>query len=214
MADRHTLLVVEDNDDFYTAIESAFARRYDLLRAMSSTSATTLIKNHADRLDAIILDMWLPRSDGGTTERNLGLEVLLKVKGRTSHPGAAPEVQVVVVTGHQDLQNAIESQRLGSFRYIVKGTANSLKELQRDVEAACSETKGRRIHKAIMEGGRLDLLEVLPLRRALAKPAAAAAITDIAAAAELSRTDRAIQALLQIRQLADEALQALDAGAK
>jgi Response regulator containing CheY-like receiver, AAA-type ATPase, and DNA-binding domains len=215
LSDRHTVLIVDDNQDFCSALEAMLAEKYDVLQAGSSTSAVEILRKNAEKIDTIILDMWIPREDGGTPERNVGLEVLLTTKGRPTHPGIASEVQVVVVTGHQDLQNAIESQRLGSFRYIVKGAPRMLEDLEKDIEVACVETKGRRIHKAIMEGGRLDLLEPLPLREAATLSKSEASVAQILRAATGAvaidaRHSQTVAGLLkQIRDLADEALSAL-----
>ena len=212
MAERHTVLAVEDNDEFYDLLKAAFADRYNLFRAASVTAALSLLNERSAVIDVMLLDMWLPRDDGGRPERNLGLEVLLKTKGRPISPGMAPEVQVIVVTGHPDLQNAIETQRLGSFRYIVKGSPNMLEELGRDVEAAFTETMGRRIHRAIMESGRLDLLQPLPLRASRSGvEGVAKAVEAFAASAQPGRSEDVAGIFRQIRRLADEALTVLEA---
>jgi ActR/RegA family two-component response regulator len=219
LADRPTLLVVEDDENFLALLESAFAPTYDIVRATSAAAALDSVREKADLIDVIVLDMWLPRDEGGAPVRNIGLEVLLVGKGRPTHPGLAPEIQVVVITGHPDLQNAIESQRLGSFRYIVKGSPNMIDDLKRDVEAARAETQGRRIHKAIMEGGRLDLLEPLPLRPAAPANEPSQAVSEIThAAVAVAHASRGpspnlhlvADLLRQIRQLADEALQSME----
>src|SRR5207249_3740371 len=137
LADRHTLLVVEDNDDFYDALVDGLSGRYNVIRAAFADDALEILNGRSDEIDVVVLDMWLPRQKDGNPERNVGLEVLLKIKGRPTHPGIVPEVQVVVVTGHPDLQNAIESQRLGSFRYVIKGSPHMLDELLKDIAAAC-----------------------------------------------------------------------------
>jgi DNA-binding NtrC family response regulator len=204
LSDRPILLIVEDDLDTRKMLESAFSSRFQIVLTGSASAAVEAVGSHKESIEAMILDMWIPRDDGGSPVRNLGLEVLLQTKGRPTHPGLAPEIQVVVLTGHPDLQNAIESQRLGSFRYIIKGSPNMLEELKRDVEAARGETQGKRIHRAIMDGGRLDLLQPLPLRAD-----APAALAQREQSKSANSHDVA-ELLRQIRSLSDEALTALE----
>ena len=78
----------------------------------------------------VVLDLTMPHISGG--------ELLKKI--RTAHPG----VNVIILTGHDDLEMAVECMRVGAFDYLVKpveqsrflasiGKALELRELQQEL---------------------------------------------------------------------------------
>ena len=76
----------------------------NLVKAFSGEEA--LKRLEADRPDAVLLDIKMPRMDG--------LEILARVK--QSEPG----LPVVVISGHGTIATAVEATRLGAFDFMEK----------------------------------------------------------------------------------------------
>ncbi len=66
----------------------------------------SLIVANQEKPDCVLLDIKMPKLDG--------VEVLSKIKS------ANKDVQVIMITGYGNLENAMESMKLGAFDYITK----------------------------------------------------------------------------------------------
>jgi DNA-binding NtrC family response regulator len=102
---RGSALVV-DNDRILVDTLSRVLRTggYAVHGATSGEEALALLAG--TEVDVVLLDVAMPGIDG--------LEVLARVKERW------PDVEVVMVSGHQDLHLAVEAVRLGALDYLAK----------------------------------------------------------------------------------------------
>ena len=100
------VLVIDDDVAVlrYFMIALTQRQRYEIAGLSDSTRALETIE--AGGFDAILLDMAMPGVHGR--------EVLRSV--RQQHP----ETAVIVITGVEDRQLAVESMRLGAFDYLSK----------------------------------------------------------------------------------------------
>lgn len=99
------LLMVDDETEFLQAMEPGLARRgFDVATAEDGSKALELIRSHT--FDVILLDVKMPGIDG--------VEVFRAVKRE------APEIPVVLLTGHGNLQQAFETSREGVDEYLTK----------------------------------------------------------------------------------------------
>jgi len=118
-----TVLVVDDEPDIRRLLQEILEdEHYTVLSAENAASARELFHRHHP--DAVLLDIWMPGTDGIT---------LLKewVQGGL-------EVPVIMMSGHGTVETAVEATRLGAYDFIEKplSTGKLLLTLSRALEAA------------------------------------------------------------------------------
>ncbi len=79
---------------------------YTVWKARNGTEGISMFQTHMDAIDAVITDMKMP----GMT----GLEVVKRIHA------IHPDMGIIVLTGHGDMENAIASMREGAFNYLQK----------------------------------------------------------------------------------------------
>lgn len=105
MADKRTILVVDDEDALRTVLSSELTSEgYDVRSAADGDEAIEVLKR--ETVDLILLDIKMPRMNG--------FEVLRHVKK------TRPRTKVVMLTAFADLKNAIESKKLGAEDFVSK----------------------------------------------------------------------------------------------
>ncbi len=104
------VLVVDDEDTLTFLLESELeAEGFQVQCAGDGDVAIELIRSKSeqgDKFDVILLDIKMPKVGG--------FEVLKFVKSET------PETKVIMVTVYHDLENAIQSMRLGASDFVSK----------------------------------------------------------------------------------------------
>ena len=99
------ILVVDDDDDFRNMIEKELRHMgFETACASGGKDAQTQIAN--GDIDVVLLDIKMPDMDGVT--------LLKEIKTRTPSP------EVIMLTGHGTVENAIESMKLGAYEYLTK----------------------------------------------------------------------------------------------
>ncbi|MDX9857908.1 MAG: response regulator [candidate division Zixibacteria bacterium] len=105
IADRITVLIVDDETDLLDSLGRIFARRkIHTITAESGEKALALLQQ--EPIDVMVLDVKMPGMDG--------LEVLRRVKDKHS------AVQVILLSGHPSVEAALEGVRLGAGEYLKK----------------------------------------------------------------------------------------------
>ncbi|GFM32630.1 sigma-54-dependent transcriptional regulator [Desulfovibrio subterraneus] len=100
-----TVLLVDDEPDFLSVVARRLERREMKVHSVGSgEEALALLETHP--VDAVVLDVKMPGMDG--------IETLKRIKA------AHPEVEVIMLTGHADLEVAISGMALGAFDYLLK----------------------------------------------------------------------------------------------
>ena len=99
------LLVIDDEASIRRLIEKELASGRRIVRS-AETIAAGLSLFRQEQFDVVVLDMRLP--DGN------GMDVLVQLQEM------APEVQVIIVTGHGDVDNAVQAMKLGAYDYFTK----------------------------------------------------------------------------------------------
>jgi EAL domain-containing protein (putative c-di-GMP-specific phosphodiesterase class I)/CheY-like chemotaxis protein len=101
----NSVLVVDDDPNMLRLLERVLANSgFAVTAAPDSAIAEQLIRR--ERFDVILSDLNIAQGSG--------IDVL-----RCAHEHA-PSVPVILLTGSPDLQSAIDSVRLGAFRYLLK----------------------------------------------------------------------------------------------
>lgn len=99
------VLLVDDEVDFLESLsQRLILRGLAVLTATSGPRALELV--NAEEIDVVVLDVRMPGMDG--------IECLRRIK--ESHP----QVEVVMLTGHADLESSLEGMRFGFFDYLTK----------------------------------------------------------------------------------------------
>jgi DNA-binding NtrC family response regulator len=101
----HDVLIVDDEPQMLIAMNETIRREgYSISTAGSGIEALAKLKESQFRL--VITDLRMPRITG--------LDLLREVKS------ASPRTQVVLVTAHGTVSNAVEAMKLGAFDYLLK----------------------------------------------------------------------------------------------
>src|SRR5450759_3889694 len=101
---RH-VLIIDDERPVLMTLEALLKRHgYQVDTAPTATQGLKLLKSKSPAL--VLLDLRLPDADG--------LEMLERIKSEL------PEVQVIILTAHDSLHNAIESIKRGAYHFISK----------------------------------------------------------------------------------------------
>lgn len=100
------VLMVDDEVEFVeTFSERLNMRNLETLKANSGEEALQILENHRD-IEIVILDVKMPGMDG--------IETLAEIKKRF------PLVEVIMLSGHADVESAIEGMKQGAFDYLMK----------------------------------------------------------------------------------------------
>lgn len=116
------VLIVDDQEDFALLLaERMEVRGLTVRTAFSGAKALELVEQES--FDAILLDMVMPEMDGMETLRRL-LE-------------KDPELQIIMLTGHAELQKGIEAIKQGAKDFLAKPA--ELNELMEKIKKARTE---------------------------------------------------------------------------
>ena len=99
------VLLVDDEPDFMEPLTNRLAlRKLSVFNAGSGTEALQLLEGQP--VDVVVLDVKMPGMSG--------LEVIRELKKRH------PLVEVIMLTGHANLEASIEGMESGAFDYLLK----------------------------------------------------------------------------------------------
>ncbi len=106
---QHTfsVLIVDDEDDFRsTLIKRLAKRKVNVTGADSGVKALEIMATEAR--DLVVLDVKMPGMDG--------IETLIQLKQQY------PLTEVIMLTGHANVEAALEGMDCGAFDYLMKPT--------------------------------------------------------------------------------------------
>jgi DNA-binding NtrC family response regulator len=119
------VLVVDDEEDFASALAIRLTRRgFSVRTASSGAAALADLASHPAKV--VILDLKMPGMDG--------LETLHCIRRRH------PEVQVIVLTGHGTVASGIEGMQVGAADYLRKPVP--IETLCTAIQAAAEKNRG------------------------------------------------------------------------
>lgn len=101
-----TVMLVDDEAAFVETMVRRLAKRnFKVLSAFGGREALEILQADS-HVDVVILDVKMPEMDGIKTLREI----------KKNHP----LVEVIMLTGHATVENAIDGLRLGAFDYLMK----------------------------------------------------------------------------------------------
>ena len=122
------VLVVDDEVDFLESLGQRLALRgLPVMTAASGPEALEIIGR--EKVDVVVLDVRMPGMDG--------IETLRRIK--EDHP----RIEVVMLTGHADLETSLEGMRFGFFDYLTKPVR--LETLLGKIDEAHQRSQGERV---------------------------------------------------------------------
>ncbi len=99
------ILVVDDQEDICSSLEGVLKdENFRTKRALSGEQALEIVKTDSPEL--VFLDMWMPGWDG--------IQTLEKIKQ------VSPDTQVVMISGHATINNAIDALKKGAMDFVEK----------------------------------------------------------------------------------------------
>ena len=127
MKPKPQILVVDDSDNMLEIIRRNLSAKGNVVYTLNNAvDAITFLEEN--RVDLVITDLKMPHVNG--------LELVRHVKTHYN------ETEVLVITGHPSIENAIESVKLGADEYLIKSFTND--ELFTAVNKALSKQKDRK----------------------------------------------------------------------
>ncbi len=155
------VLIVDDEQDIRDLISDILRDEgYNPRVASDSTGAIEAIRERVPAV--VVLDIWLQGSDMD------GLGILEAVKKRY------PNLPVIMISGHGNIETAIHSIRLGAYDYIEKPFKEDriLRLVKRAVETAKLKNENEELKKGVYENHLIgESHAVLALRQAIEKVA-------------------------------------------
>ncbi|WP_296897652.1 PEP-CTERM-box response regulator transcription factor [Thiohalocapsa sp.] len=151
-ADSIKLLIVEDDPGLQRQLRWSF----EGCEAVVASDAEAAIKELEQFSPVVVtLDLGLPPDPGGTTE---GFRLLDEILAR------APDAKVIVVTGHNDRDNAVRAIGRGAYDFFEKPIDPDLLTLtvQRAAKLAHLEREYRKLATAMPESPFGELIAVSP----------------------------------------------------
>jgi len=145
------VLVVDDEDDIRALIKDILSDEgYEVTNAADAAEARAA--RDEGKFDLILLDIWMPDTDGISLLREWSEH------GQLDCP-------VVIMSGHGTVDTAVEATRLGAFDFVEKplSIAKLLRTVERAIEASKKQSStARRLLPALMTPvGRSKLMQGL-----------------------------------------------------
>ena len=99
-----SILIVDDEANIRSTLKGALAREgYQVDDAPSVAGARTLLR---EAYDIVLLDVWFPGENG--------LDLLAEIRD------AAPATTVIMMSGHANVETAVQATRLGAYDFLEK----------------------------------------------------------------------------------------------
>ncbi|MCU0770799.1 MAG: sigma-54 dependent transcriptional regulator [Verrucomicrobia bacterium] len=135
------VLLVEDLEDFRSLLKSIFSNDYEISEAGSAAELKGVMSG--SQPDVVVLDLGLPDANG--------LDLLPQIKKQW------PETEVIILTGNDSIQVAVEATKRGAFHYFTKPgeTTALLVTVARAIEHKQQNEENSNLRRALgtMSGG-------------------------------------------------------------
>jgi two-component system response regulator HydG len=139
MSESPLSILVVDDDENHADVVVASLEKLGADSVIAHSQNDALGKIQSRYFDVIITDLMLERQDSG-------IEILKAVKQ------VSEETEIIVVTGHNSVEVAVEAMRQGAFNYLQKPL--DLQQLRTITERAGESSRLRRINRELTQ--RLD----------------------------------------------------------
>jgi two-component system, NtrC family, nitrogen regulation response regulator NtrX len=105
------VLIVDDEADIRDSLEAILREEdYVITTAGTAKEALELVRDAV--YQAVLLDIWLPDSDG--------LDVLAQIRGESDSDQRAGAPEVIMISGHGTIEAAVRATKLGAYDFLEK----------------------------------------------------------------------------------------------
>jgi DNA-binding NtrC family response regulator len=112
---RTNILIVDDDPAVLDALRLDLEREHEVTTATNAARALELLESKpAGSFHVVVTDMRMP-DDGNEEDPEAGLKV---VRAARRHDSL---IQIIVLTGYDEVGNAVKSMQAGAFTYVGKG---------------------------------------------------------------------------------------------
>ncbi len=135
------VLIVDDEQGIRESLSQILEDDYDAVTASSGEEAVRIAKETAP--DLVLLDIWMDGMDGIQTLRELKL--------------AFPDLPVIMISGHANIENAIKATRMGAYDLLEKPLSldKVILTVQRALEKRSLEIENRALRENFSRRWRL-----------------------------------------------------------
>ena len=123
MSEQYRVLLVDDEKDLTAILAKRLTQRKIATEMRNDCASALEYLQDGGNPEVIVLDLKMPGIDG--------LTCLKKIKE------IKPKVEVIILSGHADVDAAIEGMRLGAFDYLMKPA--DMDELRFKIEDAAAK---------------------------------------------------------------------------
>ncbi|WP_319588953.1 sigma-54 dependent transcriptional regulator [uncultured Desulfobulbus sp.] len=103
--EKYSILVIDDEESIRRLLQKELASSSrEILTAGDGAEAMAMVRSHW--FDVIIMDLWLPDVSD--------LDLLIRIRE------SIPHIEVIMITGHGDVDIAVEAMKLGACEFIRK----------------------------------------------------------------------------------------------
>jgi len=103
--EKYGILIVDDEESIRRLVQKELANSHrDIHAAGDGSEALAMVRNHW--FDVVIMDLWLPDVSD--------LDLLIRIRE------SIPHIEVIMITGHGDVDIAVEAMKLGAYDFIRK----------------------------------------------------------------------------------------------
>lgn len=101
------ILIIDDEATILNNLQFVLELEdFKVLKALSYEEGIYIYKANKKEIDVVITDMRMPKKNG--------IDILKEIKL------TSPEMEVIIFTGHGDMENAILAMKEGAFEYLTK----------------------------------------------------------------------------------------------
>jgi len=157
-----SILIVDDEANIRSSLKGALAREgYQVEDAPSVAAARTLLR---EAYDVVLLDVWFPGESG--------LDLLAEIHEN------APDTTVVMMSGHANVDTAVQATRLGAYDFLEKPLSYDklLLRIDHGLERARLAQENRELREALL--GENEIIGEAPVMQKLKEQIEIAAPTD------------------------------------
>jgi len=158
-----SILIVDDEAGIRDSLSSILTEEGYAVESVSS-GEECLARLAKDRIDLVLLDIWLPQMDG--------IETLERMRRDGHFP------MVVMISGHGNIETAVRATKLGAFDFVEKPLSleKTMQSVKRALEFLRLELENRRLREEL--GQRYQVLGDSVPMKALRQQIALAAPTN------------------------------------
>ncbi len=135
------VMIVDDEEGIRESLTQILEDEYDAVTASSGEEAVSIAKETAP--DLVLLDIWMEGMDG--------IQTLQELKA------VYPDLPVIMISGHANIENAIKATRIGAYDLLEKPLSldKVLLTVQRALEKKTLEIENRALRESFSRKWRL-----------------------------------------------------------